>query len=168
MKKYTVHASIFNLVMRLQSAMGKRLSNAELSRMSGISVPTVWRLMNGTDATPDKRTLEALLGLFNNNGVEATPNDFYIITVEGDEEPVFRGRPGMTDAEYQDYLVQVEGYLAEPLPVPEEPLALESQPPMKEHPRRSRLIKRDQRDRYQKRKESLATRESSQPVPDAV
>lgn len=168
MKKYTVRSSIFNQVLKLQTALGKRVSNSEICRMTGLSVVTVHKLMHGSDSTPDRKTLETLLGLFNNNGVPTTPNDFYVITVEGNEEPVFRGRPGMTEAEYQDYLVEVEGYLAEPLPVLDEPLAPGSRQPTEEHPRPISWTERDRQRRRQKRKEARAGQESSQPVPDAV
>ncbi len=171
MKKYTVRSSIFNQVMKLQTSLGKRISNAELRRMTGLSTVTIHYLMRGSDSTPDKKTMETLLDLFNNNGVPTTPNDFYLITVEGEQEPLpetFPGRPDMTPEEYQDYLREVAGYLAEPLPLPDEPVAPVSQPPIPERPRPISWTERDRQQRRQKRKASLVAQQSCPPVQAAA
>ncbi len=143
MINYKVQSSIRKQVFKLQALLGDRLTVRGIAQDSGLSPDTIQRYMLGRGEGYSSNTMEALLEYFNNRGLPTTPNDLYVITTGGEQ-------------------------LAEPLLVLDEPPALESQPPTPERPRQPRLLKRDQRDRYQKRKEAQAGQESSQPVPDAA
>lgn len=79
-----MRSNLFEVVSRLEQETGRRITQAEIARESGVSRITVHNLWHDSTNRIDFGTAEQLIGWFRDNGLDVTMADLFPVEkVEG-------------------------------------------------------------------------------------